>query len=470
MPSVRMAGRELPFAGLSQIQGGFQSRFELPIYTWAGRTRVELRDGLLQHVIHLEVGPHEGKLGAYEFDEMLSELSRQNPILVWGLSPGFRTVEETELAPAIAHPAVIASQLPRFERLLALFIEDPPSSTKRIRTARPLEHSRRVDLGTLRWLGRRPVVLGAIRGDTRAGSLIESTTAVDQPLSILTHDHPVSRFVKHLLLRLSLRFGTSANTIRKVPGKSFHDPIISAHAEALAREMDEAAKRMKTAIAGPLFRNITPQLISETTYQWLADHPVFSGLVHTARKMLEPRLGYGPVGGVQSALKHTYDLFELFVLYRLLEQLESDLGADWKLEVGKTIVREWGESRPPDGAAWLYRGPDGLSLEVRYQQWFSRARMPPDGGLFTSLSGTNVPDYVLVLRRRGHVVSWLLLDAKYRSGQQAIDDGLNDVHRYRDALRVCGRPANLMYPLIFTRCRRPRRRCDFDVGVLDSVR
>jgi hypothetical protein len=389
----------------------------------------------------LEVGPHKGKLGADEFDEMLSELSQKSPILVWGLSPGFRTGEETELAPAIAHPAVVASQLPRFESLLSLFTEDPPSLTKRIRSARPLEYSRRADIGTLRWLGRRPVILDAIRGARRAGSLIDSKTRVDQPEYIATNDHPVTRFVKYLLLRLNVRFENSANTIRNVPSTSFPDPFIQSHAEALGREMDEAAQRMKTALARPLFRNIAPQPMSETAHQWLADHPVFSALVQTARRMLEPRLGYGPGGGVWSALKHTYDLFELFVLYRLLEQLPTELGPAWKREVGKPIVCERRESRPIDGAAWLYRGPDGLSLEVRYQQWFSRARMPPDGRLFASLSGTNVPDYVLVLRRNGHVILWLLLDAKYRSGQQAIDDGLNEVHRYRDALRVRGQPA-----------------------------
>ena len=83
-----------------------------------------------------------------------------------------------------------------------------------------------------------------------------------------------------------------------------------------------------------------------------------------------------------------------------------------------------------------------LSLELRYQQWFSRAGLPPDERMFSSLSGTFIPDYILVLRENGKVVRWLILDAKYRSGRQAVDQGLADVHSYRDALRVRGMRAD----------------------------
>ena len=60
----------------------------------------------------------------------------------------------------------------------------------------------------------------------------------------------------------------------------------------------------------------------------------------------------------------------------------------------------------------------------------------------------NIPDYVLVLRRGMQPISWLILDAKYRSGRAGVDEGLGDIHRYRDALRVNGSVAAGAYIVV----------------------
>ena len=65
-----------------------------------------------------------------------------------------------------------------------------------------------------------------------------------------------------------------------------------------------------------------------------------------------------------------------------------------------------------------------------------------------SLSGALIPDYLLEFAQDGIVKSWLILDAKYRSGRQAVDDGLGDVHRYRDALRPFGISASGAYVIV----------------------
>lgn len=176
--------------------------------------------------------------------------------------------------------------------------------------------------------------------------------------------------------------------------------------------------------------------------QTFADQPLFEALHRVGQRMLEPGLAHGPGGDLRSSLKHTYDLFELFVLFRLVDALPATLGCGWHLRRGKSLHCAGREERPPDRAAWWYDGPDGLTLELRYQQWFSRAKPPPDGRLFTSLSGVGIPDYILVMRKAGKPVGWMILDAKYRSGQQAVDQGLGDVHCYRDALRVRGMKAD----------------------------
>lgn len=448
LPRLRMAGHEVPPCHLAIDSGQFTAKYEIFIDTWAGRTHLELSDGVFQRTLTLDIGPQQNKLGADEFDAMLAELSQREPGLVWGLSPGAVSGIAGSSSPAVVHPAVIASQLPIFERLLARYLADPPVVTQRVREAFPLDLARRVDLATLRWLGKKPAVLRAVMGDAEIGAFADPRTPVDQPSATRSYDHPVTRYVAYLLHCLRARFKASAETLRRAPGRPFRDPVIEDHAAALAREMDGAGQRIEFASMRPLFRRVMPEPIGETALQSLADNPLYSAIHRVARRMLEPGLAHGPGGDLQSALKHTYELFELFVLYRLIDELPKHLGEGWALKSGKPLRYVGREERPLDRTGWRFQGPDGLSLELRYQQWFSRARLPPDERVFSSLSGTFIPDYILVLRKDGKIISWLILDAKYRSGRQAVDQGLADVHRYRDALRVRGTRADGAFVIV----------------------
>ncbi|MDE2355553.1 MAG: hypothetical protein KGL69_02245, partial [Alphaproteobacteria bacterium] len=180
----------------------------------------------------------------------------------------------------------------------------------------------------------------------------------------------------------------------------------------------------------------------DSVLQSLPDHPLYSAIHRVGRRLMEPGLAYAPGQEILSSLKHSYDLFELMVLYRLIAALEAGLGPTWRLAHQARIARLPWEDRPKDGALWAWRGPDGQFLELRYQARFHSAKPPPDGRLYSSLSAQGVPDYILVHHRKGEPRSWIILDAKYRCGRKPIHDALGDVHRYRDALRVEGAPAD----------------------------
>lgn len=442
VPVMRVAGAELHACGLKHDAEGFSARFEIPILTWAGRTLVDARDGEQIVTTTLEISPHQKKLGANEFDMMLVELSERSQGLIWGLSPGAAQGSHLSSALAIVHPSVIASQLPLFEQLMARYVAAPPMITRRVRDAFPLNFARRADLITLRWLGRRPSVLQALTGDSDVGAFTDARTPIDQPSALLSTDHPITRYFAYLLRRLRARFKESVDVLRKARGRPFVDPTIEAHAEMLATTIETAVRRLDVLLALPLFKQVPPEPIGETVLLALTDNPLYAAIYRAARTLLEPGLAYGPGGDLQSSLKHTYDLFELCVLYRIVDGLPGLLGPDWSAGRAKALPYIGREERLPDRAAWGFSGPDGWSLELRYQQWFSRARVPPDLRMFSSLSGVFIPDYILVLRQHGKPHSWIILDAKYRSGKQAIDQGLADIHRYRDALRVRGLPAS----------------------------
>lgn len=444
---VTLGARVLQPVRLTAAEGGFLARFEFLIDTWAGRSTLRLQDYQSVSFVSLQIRPSDRKLGQNEFDEMLMELAQHSPDMIWGLSPGEGAGDTSSHSPAIVHPAVVQSQMPLLKRLLKNFIADPPTMTFRARQVTHLNFTKRIDIKTTRWMAKKPSLLAELRGELAAPHGA-APPLVDQPNTLESLRHPITGYFAHLLNQLLRRFQSSADLLRSGPGRAFRDQTIEEHAWALAASLDKSSEEIRSILGLHPFRQVPPELPSDTTFQLLSDHPLYSAIHRVASLLLSPGLAYGPNGSAQSALKHTYDLFELFVLYRLLKELPGDLGPGWTLQNGKPSNRLRREERPEDRAIWLFKGPGDLSLELHYQQWFTRAKAPLDHRRFTSLSGLNIPDYTLVLKRGPTVIAWMILDAKYRSGRQAVDQGLGDVHKYRDALRVRGVRANGAFVIV----------------------
>ena len=212
--------------------------------------------------------------------------------------------------------------------------------------------------------------------------------------------------------------------------------------------MDDAGVWIEGKLSRSILRDVRPQPINDTVLQSLADHPLHSALHRVARRLLNPGLAYDLSGEIQSSLKPSYDLFELFVLYRLIKELLEELGEGWIRTSSEPNINAGRELHPLDKTLWRFQGPNDLRIELIYQQSFQRARLPSDHRVFASLSGECRPDFILLLRERETLVSWIILDAKYRSSRPRVDDGLADVHRYRDALRVGGKKAAAAFVIV----------------------
>ena len=438
LPMLAMAGQTIMPKKLTHAQKGYEAQFEVAIDTWAGCAALEITDGMERRTLTLDVRPHSHKLGENAFDNMLSELSERSAGLIWGLSPGAAAGAYAQGALSVVHPAVVASQLPRFVRLVAAYLADPPLSTIRVTRPRALDLARRTDIATLRRLGRRPGLLRALNGDGQYGPFTDSRQPIEQSEVTASTDHPMTRYLAHLLHQLVRRFRSGETSLRKPKGRPFPDPAVEAHAAQLADVLTAAERQMRVLLAHPLMRSVRAEPLEGSALQSLADQPTFGALHRVGRRLLHPGLAYGPDASIESALKYTYDLFEIFVLFKLVDTLPSALGSGWVARPPRDWHATGREQRPLDRAAWWFDGPDGLTVELRYQQWFSRAQSVPDQRQFSSLSGVAIPDYILTVSRALEPIRWVILDAKYRSAQQAVDAGLADVHRYRDALRIRG--------------------------------
>ena len=448
VPHVRLCGEELPLKSLRLEGDEFIGEFERLIDTWAGRTSFSLAAGSTRQYLQLDIGPAEKKLGPSAWDAMIQELSEISLSLPWGLSPGAASGRMIPDSLATVHPAIIEDQLPIFGRLLRRLLADPPTQTLRVRTVRPLEFSRGVDLRTIRWLSRRPLELAGVRGLATDNQLPDARALADQPATVASLDHPITRYIAYLLEKVRQRLVETASSLRLPAGHGVPDPSATTYAHELASRVDHSVKAIEVVQRASLFRNLRAEPLSDPVLQSLPDHPLYSAIHRVGRRLIDPGLAYAPGQDVYSALKNSYDLFELLVLYRLVDGIDEELGPAWRQGTASSVKRLPREDRPPDRSIWTWIGPDDQALELRYQALFGSAKPPPDYHFLSSLSAQGVPDYILVLRRGDAIVSWIILDAKYRSGRQAIHDALADIHRYRDGLRVAQMPAAAAYIIV----------------------
>lgn len=449
LPRLQLCGERLTPESLTQGDGYFEAEFVHWIDSWAGRTIFSLHDGSsARHDFTLDVGPHQQKLAPGSWEALIRELSDISPALPWGMSPGTAGGRMIDDALVAVHPAIIEHQLPLLERLLKRLLADPPTLARRIRTVRPLNLSRGADLRTVRWLARRPLELAGVRGEAPAEARPDSRAMADQPETLTSTDHPLTRYIVHLLRRVQARLAATARKLASAQQHGIHDPSVSIYAKALASRVEGAGARIGEVLKTPLFRMVLPGPLSDAVLQVLPDHPLFLAIHRCGRRLLNPGLAYAPGQDIHAALKNSYDLFEILVLYRLAASLDESLPAGWSVSKVAAIKEYDLEDRPADRTRWVWQGPDKQRLELTYQALFHSAGPASASRSMSSLSAQAVPDFVLALRRGEEIVSWLILDAKYRSGRKSVHDALGDIHRYRDSLRMGGRPAAGAYIIV----------------------
>jgi hypothetical protein len=431
------------------VVGGFLAEFEISINTWAGRTTLILEDDVEVRNFQLDIDPHDKKLSLGAWNALIDELSSVSTSLPWGLSPGGAEGRTTVDALATVHPAIIENLISPFLRLLRLFVSQPPIRTIRKRAFRPLDFSRAADLRTLRSLSRRPLVLAKMRGlGLDAKNTDGGKSLLDQPENGSSLDHPVTRYFAFLLDKVGGRLQSTSEALRRPAGHGVSDPGAKTYAGQLADRVDKAWDEIRNIRSAAIFCDIQPEAFNETALQALPDHPLYLAIHRIGRQLAAPGLAYAPGQEILSALKHSYDLFELAVLYRLVAALKDILGPKWSVVATAPITRLPHEDRPSDRSSWCWTNGSNDSVELVYQALFKAASSSESSDGYESISGQYVPDFALIFRRAGKPASWLILDAKYRSGRKSIHEGLGDVHRYRDALRVSGLPAYAAYIVV----------------------
>jgi len=422
-PEILLDGH--PIAPPEAIPNGSSLVWRWPFSAehWCGRTALDVvSDGPAATLIIRSV-PSGRKFTADEYDRMLERLRQFGADLDIGLAPGTEAASPAGASETRAtHPAVIDYYLEELLRQLARVLRDPVRRLRPVEAHEPYLRVRQASPRTISWLASHPAECRRLRaGDV---SVVIPTTRRDE-----TFDHPANRYLISLIGRLLRGFRETVEALNTYSRNSWNGELERRRAIRLADRVRVATRRLEAAMSGTFFDGLSPGDLTETVAQVYAGHPHYSQFVRAATRLLDPGLSVGTGGDLSTSLRRSYDLFELYCLYKLAADLRGSLGEGWTSAYGERRVHVL--VAPRWGAFWTAVGPTGERRVLYYQQKFPS---PRQGAI--AVSTIRRPDFVLAdYAPDGALERWMLLDAKYRTDSEAIREALRDMHVYRDSLR-----------------------------------
>lgn len=390
--------------------------------SWCGRTTLTLSDGHSRHALEIAAVPADKKHSEQEYAHMLDRVLAYGPTLAFGLAPGQAEVSTiVGPTPRATHPAVIDCFLGALLQQLRRILADPIREQRRFETYSRLSRNEPVSPRTLAWLASRPNQLARIKsGDLTVDCL--------QHLRRDTYDHPANRYVVTLLRRLHRSFETTAATLEDFSHKQLTHDLERQRARHLALRTRDAERRVAEALRHPVLERLAPGEMTEGVAQVFSNHPAYARFCKLASRLLDSGLTLENAGDLASSLRRSWDLFELYSLYRTMEALESTLGCDWTVK--REPLHHHVLTTPKEGRLWEAKHSDGRRLSLHFQEHFGGAQSGP-----MTISTARRPDFVLAAYQSNQLRNWVLLDAKYRVAERSIAEALTSMHVYRDSLR-----------------------------------
>jgi hypothetical protein len=448
--TMEVEGLFLPPDHVRHIDGVLETSWRYEPNTFAGRVRCLLGCGDEEDVIDLDIAPAPDKLGKDAFLDLVAELNERVAGLPWGIAPGQFGAAIGQRSALVARPRLLEALLPVLERTLQGLRNEPLLRAQRRREVRRMSHSRRPDPLTVRRLSQTPtaaITLATARSDVDTKL---PPIRVDQSVTVITSDHPVARYLVGLLRRLEADLVRTAEYLeRGAEGEigGLGDEAARAYCTVLAEKVRAVIGPTVEALNRPPFAGIDPGPMTESVAQALPDHPPSMALHRIALRMRDK--GLSPLQGAPLAagLRETCELYEFLVLFRLADALALHLGAEWRWKVTRPPKLSLLKDAPESGTVLLSNGD--MRFELRTQRTFRPTNSADIGEAFVSLAGRREPDYVLGLFDNDDLLlSWMVLDAKFRTKKRHVRDSLSKIHIYRDGLRWNGLTAAGGYAIV----------------------
>ena len=412
---------------------------------YAGEVRAELLDhnGRTLGNWRLDVSSDPTKAGRQLFSEMINAIIAFDARLVVGEEPARRrlgALGETD------DPLVWLERLRRrrseLQQALVAICREPVSILKARRRFVPLRDARRTDLRTLQSALRQPATLPAVRPGM--GSVLSSGPAegpiLDVPAVERTLDAPANRCAFAMLRALLMRCRALTKLLDKLADSRAQETrtAVAGRVSRWKQIVSQMEREFATAERRPPFSEVRRAEVTAAGLNAIAAHPLYGRFWRVGWEALR-RGVYRLDPNDLLPLTPTWEIYERWCFVALARKLTEWLpNYDWS-NAGATgsdrrsIIGRCGDTR----RITLY-------LQKTFQRWNGVEQT--EGW---SISRQLKPDLVLISETRSRATSCIVLDAKYRSGERNILDGMAEsAHLYHDALRWGSRRPDLALLLV----------------------
>jgi len=392
----------------------------------AGEVSLELRTGSTARRLELTTDPDQRKLTRDEFDHMLREILEDTFALL-SLSSFRRTVARGagSKPPAIARLQFLRSRIERLEQVVTAIAANPRHQLRAEELTVPLHRARGAT-------GREIVRALATGAPGRASAperlppLLKGflPRQVRMRRRVSSHDIAEHRQMGACLRAWAQWLAVAADALQRAAGSA-----------------DERQKRQTAMLWAGRCRALSRRLLR------LGELPLFRApaderphLVLTALFRNDPRyrafhalwrdmnLGVAQIFGdyLELPIGRTYELYEMWCFLRLVRASGQKFGFD-AIDTANLFTRDAsGHLTLSAGAVTVKTGPWTLCFQRPYREYW----LESEGA--GSMSRIMTPDVVIGDGPAGSA-RLIVLDAKYRVHDR-LNDALNSIHTYRDAL------------------------------------
>jgi hypothetical protein len=421
-PDVRLDGVSIGTPEITVTGEGLIWGWVFRSESWCGRATLNVISDDPTVDLVIRAVPSGSKYSEDEYEKMIERILSYGADMIWGLAPGQdRGGEIAHASLGATHPAIVEEYLAALLDQLGRILRNPVVNHRRVEVVERIRLARPITSHTLVCLSARPDRLAELRHGL-------ARSAVPQQVRQETYDHPANRFVKTLVCRLRRNFDQTAIALLSYAKGGLIGDVEKARAAHLANRLRASTNKLSAALRMSLLRELEPGAMSEGVAQVFGDHPAYARFAKLARRVLDLGVRLDNSGDLASSLRRSYDLFEIFCLYEVARHLETALGSGWSYR--RAPPRGHVLCGPPEGEFWSAERGDGRRWRLEYQKPFGHGKI----GAIT-LTTYRKPDFVLSEWHEDRLLRWCILDAKYRTAQSSINDGLESMHVYRDSLR-----------------------------------
>ena len=430
---------------LGQIETG-RNEWKWQPGFYAGEVRAELldRNDRTFGMWRFDVSPDAGKAGRDLFERMINEIVDFDARLVVGEEPARRrlgALGETD------DPLVWLERLRRrrseLNQALAAIRRDPVSVLKARRRFVPLRDVRRTDLRTLQTAIRRPATLAEIA--TGAGSQVPGGSAdaavLDVPSMERTLDAPANRCALAMLRALLLRcreLGRRLDRLSNRRGTQEASTDVAGRVPRWRQIVGEMEREFLAAERRLPFSEVRRAEVTAAGLNAVAAHPLYGRFWRVGWEALR-RGVYRLDPNDLLPLTPTWEVYERWCFAALARMLR-----EWLPNYASNDAGAPGSDR----RSVVGRRGVGHRVTLHLQKTFSRTNGIPNNEAW-SVSRECRPDLVLTSETRDGAARFIVLDAKYRTGEQNILRGMAEsTHLYHDAIRWGPRRADLALLLV----------------------